>query len=153
MTPKLRKGLRCAEATSSDLRLRDRSRTTTSAVFFRPRASHRRANPCEDGSGPANRSAAFSQKCTSKGIRRQGIVSAHRNSLQKSLCPVVICPNILRSSDYRIGISMSISISMNIIIISIIIIIISSSSSSSSSISSISVWAARGAAKIPSLST
>ena len=31
-------------------------------------------------------------KCTSKSIWRQGIVLKHRNSLQKSLCPVVICP-------------------------------------------------------------
>ena len=31
------------------------------------------------------------QKCTSKGKIRQGIVLNHRKSLQKSLCPVVIC--------------------------------------------------------------
>ena len=40
------------------------------------------------------------QKCTSKGIWRQGIVSKHDNSLQKSLCPVVMCP-YLHSSDVR----------------------------------------------------
>ena len=33
------------------------------------------------------------QKCTSKGIWRQGIVLKHRNSLQKSQCPAVICPS------------------------------------------------------------
>ena len=32
------------------------------------------------------------QKCTSKGIRRRGTVLKHRNSLQRRLCPVVICP-------------------------------------------------------------
>ena len=37
------------------------------------------------------------QKCTSKDIWRQGIVSKHRNSLQKSLCPVVICPYLCSS--------------------------------------------------------
>ena len=53
----------------------------------------------------------FGQKCTSKGIWRQGIVSKHGNSLQKSLCPVVICP-YLCSSDlgpptfYRLGTSL-----------------------------------------------
>ena len=31
-------------------------------------------------------------KCTSKGTLRQGIELKHRNSLQKSLCPVVIRP-------------------------------------------------------------
>ena len=31
------------------------------------------------------------QRCTSKGIRRQGIALKRRNSLQTSLCPV-ICP-------------------------------------------------------------
>ena len=35
------------------------------------------------------------QKCTSKGIWRQGIGSKRRNSLQKSLCPVVICPCLI----------------------------------------------------------
>ena len=38
-----------------------------------------------------------SQKCTSKGISRQGIVLKHRDSLQKSLCPVVICPYLCSS--------------------------------------------------------
>ena len=36
------------------------------------------------------------QKCTSKGIRRQGVVLRHRNSLQKSLRPV-ICPYLCSS--------------------------------------------------------
>ena len=40
------------------------------------------------------------QKCTSKGIGKQGIVLKPRNSFQKSLCPVVICP-CLCSSDLR----------------------------------------------------
>ena len=31
------------------------------------------------------------RKCTSKGLRRQGAVLKHWSSLQKSLCPVVIC--------------------------------------------------------------
>ena len=31
------------------------------------------------------------QKCRSKGIRRLGIVLKHRSSLQRSMCPVVIC--------------------------------------------------------------
>ena len=37
------------------------------------------------------------QKCTSKGIRRQGVVLKHRNSLQKSLCPAVIHPYLCKS--------------------------------------------------------
>ena len=40
------------------------------------------------------------QKSRSKGIWRQGIVLKHRNSLQKSLCPVVICP-CLCSPEFR----------------------------------------------------
>ena len=38
------------------------------------------------------------QKCTSKGIGRRGVVLKHRNSLQRSLWPVALCPH-LRSSD------------------------------------------------------
>ena len=38
-------------------------------------------------------------KCTSKGIRRQGMVLKHRNSLQKSLCPV-ICPYFCSSESW-----------------------------------------------------
>ena len=41
------------------------------------------------------RARRSSARCT----RRQGIVLKHRNSLQKSLCPVVMCP-YLCSSDY-----------------------------------------------------
>ena len=37
------------------------------------------------------------QQCASKGIRREGIVLKHRNSLQKSLCPVVIRPYLCSS--------------------------------------------------------
>ena len=37
------------------------------------------------------------QKCTSKDIWRQGIVLKHRISLNKSLCPVVICPYLCSS--------------------------------------------------------
>ena len=40
---------------------------------------------------------AISHKCTSKVIGRQGIELKHRNSLQKSLCPVVICPYLCSS--------------------------------------------------------
>ena len=40
------------------------------------------------------RSAAHPKTCSAKGIRRQGIVLKHRNSLQKSPCPVVICPSL-----------------------------------------------------------
>ena len=39
------------------------------------------------------------QKCTSKGIRRQGVVLKHGNSLQKNPCPSAICP-YLWSSDH-----------------------------------------------------
>ena len=42
------------------------------------------------------------RKCTSKGIRRQGLVSKHRNSLQKSLCQAYALSSyalILSSSD------------------------------------------------------
>ena len=42
----------------------------------------------------------MAQKCTSKGIWRQGIVLKHRKILQKSLCPVFICP-YLCSSEWR----------------------------------------------------
>ena len=35
-----------------------------------------------------------SQKWTNKDIRRHCIVLTHRNSLHKSLCPVVICPSL-----------------------------------------------------------
>ena len=38
------------------------------------------------------------QKCTSKGIWRQGIVLKHRNSFQKNLCPVAICPTYVALS-------------------------------------------------------
>ena len=38
-----------------------------------------------------------SQKCTSKGIRRKGIVLKHRSSLQRSLYPVVVCPYLCSS--------------------------------------------------------
>ena len=37
------------------------------------------------------------QKCTSKGIRRQGLVLKRRNSLPTSLCPVVVCPYLCSS--------------------------------------------------------
>ena len=37
------------------------------------------------------------QKCTSKGMRRQGVVLKHRMSSQKSLCPVVLCPYLCSS--------------------------------------------------------
>ena len=40
------------------------------------------------------RDLAVSQKCTSKGIWRQGVVLKHRNSLQKSPYPVVVCPDL-----------------------------------------------------------
>ena len=39
----------------------------------------------------------YGQKCTSKGIWRQGRVLKHRNSLHKSLCPVVTCPYLCSS--------------------------------------------------------
>ena len=45
------------------------------------------------------------QKCTSKGIWRQGIVLKHRNSLQKSLCPVVIICPYSCSSDISKGLA------------------------------------------------
>ena len=41
------------------------------------------------------------QKCRSEGIRRQGIVLKRRISLQKSLCPVVICPYLCSSDICR----------------------------------------------------
>ena len=34
----------------------------------------------------------MNQECTGKGIWRQGVALKRRNSLLKSLCPVVICP-------------------------------------------------------------
>ena len=37
------------------------------------------------------------QKSTSKGIRRQGMLLKHRNLLQRSLCPVVICADLCSS--------------------------------------------------------
>ena len=37
------------------------------------------------------------QKCTSKGIRRQGIAWKHRICLQQSICPVVMCPCVCSS--------------------------------------------------------
>ena len=40
------------------------------------------------------------QKCTSKGIWRQGIVLKHRNVLQKKLCPVVICPYLCSETTF-----------------------------------------------------
>ena len=43
------------------------------------------------------------QKCTSKGIRRQGVVSKHRSSLEKSLCPAVVCPYLCSSEAPREG--------------------------------------------------
>ena len=43
----------------------------------------------------------FSQACTIKGIRPQGTVLKHRSSLQKSLCPVVICPYLCSSDSGR----------------------------------------------------
>ena len=42
------------------------------------------------------------QKCTSKGIRRQGLVSKHRNSLQKKPSPVVICPYLCSSEEREV---------------------------------------------------
>ena len=42
----------------------------------------------------------ISQKCTRKGIWRQGIVLKYRNSLQKSLCPVVLCPYLCSSESH-----------------------------------------------------
>ena len=55
-----------------------------------------------DGGAPAGRSrrrrgCRRPQKCTSKGTGRHGIVLKHRNSLHKSLCPVVICPHVCSS--------------------------------------------------------
>ena len=41
------------------------------------------------------------QNCARKGIRRQGIALTYRNSLQKSLCPVVICPYLCSSDNYE----------------------------------------------------
>ena len=41
--------------------------------------------------------AILDRKCTSKDILRQGVVLKHMDSLQKSLCPVVICPYLCRS--------------------------------------------------------
>ena len=38
-----------------------------------------------------------SKRSTSQGIGRQGIVLKHRNSLQKSQCPVAICPYLCSS--------------------------------------------------------
>ena len=56
---------------------------------------------CFSGSKPVNTGCRIAwnidQKCTSEGIWRQGIVLKHRNSLQKSLCPVVICPYLCSS--------------------------------------------------------
>ena len=40
------------------------------------------------------------RKCTRKGIWRQGIVLKHRDSLQKSLCSVVICPSLCSSEHH-----------------------------------------------------
>ena len=48
---------------------------------------------------PSVKPGRMGQKCTSKGTGRQGIVSKPRSSLQKSPCPVVICP-YLRSSEW-----------------------------------------------------
>ena len=45
----------------------------------------------------------ISQKCTSKDIRRQGIMLKHRSSLQKSLCPVVVRPFSCSSEEWRRG--------------------------------------------------
>ena len=45
---------------------------------------------------PSSRSL-HSQKCTSKGIWRQGIVSKHRSSLQKSLLPCRHLPLLIQS--------------------------------------------------------
>ena len=42
-----------------------------------------------------------SQKCTSKGIGRRGKVLKHRSSLQKSPCPVVICPYLCCSESRK----------------------------------------------------
>ena len=42
-----------------------------------------------------------SKKRTSKSTGRQGAVLKHRNSLQKSLCPVVICPYLCSSERTR----------------------------------------------------
>ena len=46
-------------------------------------------------------SMQYSSKCTSKGIWRQGTMLKHRNSLQTSLCPVVICPCLCSSDVFR----------------------------------------------------
>ena len=87
----------------------------------------------------------LSWKCTMKVIWRQGIVLKHGSSLQKSLCPVVICPYLCSSEVWmsRLGTISSgstvwcevLRISTRCCLISIIIstsmIIISSSSSSS----------------------
>ena len=37
------------------------------------------------------------QKCTSRGIGRQGIVLKHRNSYKRAYCPVVLCPSLCSS--------------------------------------------------------
>ena len=46
-------------------------------------------------------SVAMFQKGTSKGLWQQGIVLKHRNSLQRSLCPVVICPYLCSSDMFQ----------------------------------------------------
>ena len=49
---------------------------------------------------PRESACMLIKKCTSKGIWRRVIVLKRGNSLQKSLCPVVLCP-YLRSSELR----------------------------------------------------
>ena len=61
-----------------------------------PRALAKMNTNCT-GSTLPRRGGDRRQKCTSKGIWRQGIVLKHRNSLQKSICPVVICPYLCSS--------------------------------------------------------
>ena len=74
-------------------------------------------------------SSLLLQECTSKDIWRQGIASRHRISLQKSLCPVVICP-YLCSSDYsaplhmlRPGILLLLS-SSSVVVLSLLLLLL-----------------------------
>ena len=80
---------------------RERERTNKKKRLAVPRdapAAPRRPHADILGEGPDLLAAHLvPQKCTSNGIRRQGTVLKHRSSLQKSLCPVAICPYLCSS--------------------------------------------------------
>ena len=64
-------------------RERERQREIVLSLKINRQSPTSAAYPC---------SPPLAQKCTGKGIGRQGIVLKRRKSLQKSRCPVVICP-------------------------------------------------------------